>query len=54
MLKGDSTEIEVSGVNKKGLSMAQLQNTLLQSAIMDDERSKQFLEELFEVKIKTD
>ncbi len=54
LLKGETDEIELSGENKKGLSMVQLQNTLMQSSIMDDERSKQFLEEQFEVKIKTD
>jgi hypothetical protein len=54
MLKGETKEIALKGENQKDLSMAQIQNALLQSASMSEEAGRKFMEDKFELSVEAD
>jgi hypothetical protein len=54
MLKGEATEIALEGKNKKDLTMAQIQNVLLQSSSMSDEEARKFMDDKFRLSVETD
>jgi hypothetical protein len=54
MLKGEIDEITLSGKNQKELSMVQIQNALVQSAAMSDDKARTFMEDKFKIEVESD
>lgn len=54
MLKGEVTEITLSGKNQKELSMVEIQNALVQSADMSDDKARTFMEDKFKIEVEAD
>jgi hypothetical protein len=54
MLKGETSTIALIGQNQKELTMAQIQNALIQSATMGDAEGRKFMEDKFKIEVSTD
>jgi len=53
MLKGDADAITLQGENKNNLSLGQIQNALANTATMSDESAQKFMEDKFDIAVKT-
>lgn len=54
ILKAEANKIILTGENKKELSMAQVQNALLQSSAMSEEAAQKFMEDKFRITVEAD
>lgn len=54
ILKAEATEIVLKGENKNELSMAQIQNALVQSSSMSEEAAQKFMEDKFTLTVEAD
>jgi hypothetical protein len=54
ILKGEEIEIVLKGENKKDMSVAQVQNLLLQSSSMRDDAAQKFMEDKFTITVEAD
>lgn len=54
MLKGEIDEISLSGKNQKEMSMVQVQNALLQSLSMSDDKARKFMDDKFRIEVEAD
>lgn len=54
ILKAEATEIVLRGENKREMSMAQVQNALLQSSGMSEKAAEKFMEDKFRITVETD